>query len=186
MTTHRTIARPYAKATFEQALVHAQLKQWHSILFVLAKAVENKTFSKTISNPSFPASQKFRWLSDICKGALPDLDRALRNNVDDFIKLLLAYKRLFILPDVLNAYQQLLYQHEKILIVCISSAFSLSASHKNRLDIVLKKYFNTAVEVHYKVDRSLIGGLVIQAENLLIDASIKNQLKRLKYHLIQR
>ena len=185
MMINHTIARPYAKAVLEQALAHAQRGEWYNVLFILTKTIENKTFSQTINNPIFSSDQKLKWLSNIYKKTLPKLNKTLAHHVDNFIKLLLAHKRLFILPDVLEIYQQLLYAYEKISIIYISSAFSLSMTQKEKLEATLKKYFNGTVKIHYTVNRSLIGGLIIQSKDLLIDASIKNQLKRLKYHLIQ-
>jgi len=185
MMINHTIARPYAKAVLEQALAPAQLDEWYRVLFVLAKTIENKTFSQAINNPSFSSDQKLKWLSNIYKKTLPKLNKTLSHTVDNFIKLLLAHKRLFILPGVLEVYQQLVYAHKKISIIHIRSAFSLSAGQKEKLELALKTYFNSTVNIHYTVNRSLIGGLIIQSKDLLIDASIKNQLKRLKYHLIQ-
>ena len=185
MMINLTIARPYAKAVLEQALAHAQTNEWYRILFILAVTVKNKTFSQVIGNPSFSFNQKLKWLSDMCQKALPKLSKTLNQDIRNFIQLLLEHKRLLIVPDVLNTYQQLLYTHEKISIVYVSSAFNLSISQKENLAIVLKKYFSGTLKIYYTVNRCLIGGLIIQSNDLLIDASIKNQLKRLKYHLIQ-
>lgn len=185
MMINHTIARPYAKAVLEQALAHAQLDEWYKILFILAKTIEDKIFSRAINNPSFSFDQKLKWLKSIYKKILPNVNKTLTDHVDNFIKLLLAHKHLFILPDLLESYQQLVYQHKKISIIYISSAFSLSILQKEKLEIALKKYFNSGIKIQYTINRSLIGGLIIQSKDLLIDASIKNQLKRLKYHLIQ-
>jgi F-type H+-transporting ATPase subunit delta len=185
MTVHQTIARPYAKAIFEDALMHAQIKGWFQVLSVLAKIIEDKTFTTMIGNPSFSNDQMFQYLSSIYNKVLPTLDKTLSARVGNFIKLLLRYKRLVILPYLLEAYQKLCYRHEKVLIVYVTSAFNLSSVQKQALAAALKKYFNMSVEIHYKINASLIGGLIIQSDELLIDGSIKNQLNRLKYQLIQ-
>ena len=49
----------------------------------------------------------------------------------------------------------------------------------------LSENFTSKIKLEYKYDPTLIGGLIIQVESIMIDTSIKNRLKRLEQSIIE-
>jgi F-type H+-transporting ATPase subunit delta len=183
MSTLRTIARPYSKAVFEQALANKQLEPWLNVLNVLAHSVQNKYFSAVIHNPKFTDALLCTCLLDLCQPLVKPKKHGLKRQLTNFINLLIANKRIAILPHVFECYQQLLRQHHAIAAVKITSAFTLSRRQRKKLETVLINYLQQHLDVDYFIDQSLIGGVIIHTSTVLIDSSIKNQLARL-YHTL--
>ena len=44
----------------------------------------------------------------------------------------------------------------------------------------ISKNINRSIQLNYKIDESLIGGVIIQIGSLMIDTSIKNKLQKYK------
>ncbi|MDO5036761.1 MAG: F0F1 ATP synthase subunit delta [Tissierellia bacterium] len=111
---------------------------------------------------------------------------SLSREVLNFLYVLIDKKRLNILGDILEVYRDLVYEEEAIEQIEIRSAIDLSqekihdlvrayAPHKRPDQLVIKT----------QVDPDLIGGLVIQVGNQVLDLSILGQLKALEKQMKQ-
>ena len=60
----------------------------------------------------------------------------------------------------------------------------MSSSELENIQKELSENFTSKIILEYKYDPSLIGGLIIQVGSIMIDASIKNQLKKLEIKMI--
>jgi F-type H+-transporting ATPase subunit delta len=69
--------------------------------------------------------------------------------------------------------------HEKTMDVEISSAFEVTQSEKESLSQALNTKLQREINLETSVDKSLLGGVVIKAEDTVIDDSVRGKLQKL-------
>ncbi|KTD18707.1 ATP synthase F1 subunit delta [Legionella lansingensis] len=170
-----TIARPYAKAIFEHALAVNKLGQWSEILHILALSVMNEDALPFITNPATTEAQQIELLLAPFAKVARDEIKAIEN----LVSLLATNKRLTSLPDIKALFEALRAEQEKTLVVKVRSFSELSAAQEEQLKKSLSERLKRAVTLKVIIDKSLLGGAVIQAGDLVIDRSVREQLDRL-------
>ncbi|ASQ44618.1 F0F1 ATP synthase subunit delta [Legionella clemsonensis] len=170
-----TIARPYAKALFEYALAVNKLSKWSEILQVLAVSVMNEAAIQFITNPETTEEQHQELLMTPFVNSTNNELKAIEN----LVSLLASNKRLLLLPDIKVLFEALRAEQEKTLIVKVRSFYELSEAQKEQLKQSLRQRLKREVTLEVNIDKSLLGGAVIQAGDLVIDGSVQEQLKRL-------
>ena len=102
-----------------------------------------------------------------------------------FLGFLAKKGRLFFLSKILDSFLNLVSVGKGELKVNLFSAKELSNQELELIQKDLSKHFGSSIKINYKFDPTLLGGLVIQAGSIMIDTSIKNQLKRLEKTMIE-
>ncbi|WKZ29303.1 MAG: ATP synthase F1 subunit delta [Patescibacteria group bacterium] len=111
-------------------------------------------------------------------------EKEVKRAVARFVELLAARHELELAPGVINAFEQEARKAEGIREISVASAEELSNSHKERLEKTFAKALGAKVEMRWKTEPDLIGGAVIRFDDILLDASLKGRLDRLKQQLI--
>lgn len=169
-----TIARPYAKAVFQFALEKNALEAWSKTLKQLAFIASDKTIKGLLSKPQSTVQQKAAIFASVSESKL---DEAATN----LLIQLAGNKRLEALPAISVLYEALLAEQQKTVDVNVTSAFTLNDAEVNKLLASLKvRLGGREVKIKTEVDKSLIGGVVVHAGDLVIDASVKGKLAKLK------
>lgn len=172
MSQLTTMARPYAKAAFATARDGNALEAWSEGLGTLAALVQHEKVAAFLGAPTTSSGQQAQTLIDLCGDAL---DKGVQN----FVLVLAANRRLKLLPEVRILFEQLKAEQERSVDVEVTSAFELDAEAETKLGQALKQRLQRDVKLSSKVDRSLIGGMVVRAGDLVIDASVRGKLKKL-------
>ena len=176
MAEASTIARPYAQAVFELASESKKLAEWSKKLAALSAVASDAQVSKLISNPNVIAAQLVDLIVSICADKL---DQEGKN----FVKTLAENGRLNVITEIANIFEVLKAEAEKTVKAEVISAFKLTAAQKTKLESALAKRLGCQVEVSASVDKSIIGGAIIRAGDLIIDGSVTSQLDRLTSEL---
>jgi len=167
-----TLARPYAKAAFEYALQAKQLALWSELLGFAAQVVSDESMQRLLTSPHLTKEDQQAAMIKVCSDKLND-------QTTNFIKLLAQNGRLVALPEIEVLFNFLRSEFEKTVDAKITSATELSDQQiiqiKEKLGIKLGRQVETSVEVN----ADLLGGLIIQAEDLVIDGSVRGQLAKL-------
>lgn len=172
------LARPYAQAAFEYAQEHQQLPQWQRCLHRLADYAKTDSVRKILRDPNFTARQ----LADIfIELGGKELDKAQIN----FIKQLAENRRLPILFEIAKLFEQYVNDSEKTMYADVYSVIELNDGFKNKLAETLQTRFGRKVILRSKIDPKLIGGLLIRANDVVIDNSIRSQLERMQQSLVE-
>ncbi|MCD6045225.1 MAG: atpH [Gammaproteobacteria bacterium] len=165
-------ARPYAKALYAKAKKDNRIAAVLLWLEPMALVVVDKTVAGLLSDPRVGAEK----IIDACIPALGDKVVASDKN---FLHLLAENKRMALLPAILALYQQLqLAQLNKVAVEVISSK-PLTEAQSLALQKTLEQKHRGPVDLSYRVDSSLLGGLVLRCGDMVIDGSIKSQLHQL-------
>ncbi len=177
------IPRRYAKALFEVALERKDSEKLYEIMQVLASAfTSNPALADTLANPFVADSDKASLLLNVVYGA--DTDGA-DATYSDFVKLLVRNKRVDMARAIAIAYISLYRKENSIYRVAIASAAPLGAPEKKRLEAIIAAHLGKGtMEYEYSVDPSLIGGFTVTVNSERLDASVSNQLKRLRLSLV--
>ena len=167
-----TIARPYAQAALSQAESEGKLAEWSEMLGFLADAVRNPTLTGVITNPRVGTAQLTDLLLSIADGRLSETGA-------NFVRLLVANDRTLALPQISEQFERRRADLEGRRHVDIVSAFEMDDAQREQLASAVARRLGRQVDVDVTVDKALIGGVIIRAGDLVIDASIRGRLAQL-------
>lgn len=176
MADRLTVARPYARAAFEQARAAGALGSWSGALGRAALAVSDERVRALFGSPKVTDAQLAELIAD---AAGSGLDAGGRN----LIRLLAENKRLPFLPEIAQIFDQFKAEAERVVDVSITSAAPMAEGEAAKLVAALEQRFDRKVRMQADVDPSLIGGALVRAGDLTIDGSVKARLTRLAHDL---
>ncbi|NBC46407.1 MAG: F0F1 ATP synthase subunit delta [Gammaproteobacteria bacterium] len=171
-----TIARPYAEAAFEVARASSALDTWSDALNRLAAIVADPQVASQIGNPNL--SDKA--LLDLIFGVAGE---GLSAEVQNLVRLLAENERLAVLPDLARLFDARKTAAQGVRHIQIRSAYALSDAEQDSLKGTLKGHFGADVELTVEQDPSLIGGLEVRADDVVIDGSVRGRLQQLANEL---
>ncbi len=104
----------------------------------------------------------------------------------DFIKLLEQNGRVDMARDIALAFISLYRKEHSIYRVDIASAAPMPEQQRKRLENVIAQHVGKGtMEYNYTTDPSLIGGFTVTVDSQRLDASVSNELQRLRRSLIK-
>jgi F-type H+-transporting ATPase subunit delta len=172
MAEQATLARPYSKAVFELAKSQHRLDAWSRVLELFAAVAAAPAVQQLLDSPELPDAVKAERLIRVCGDDVDDRGRAL-------INLLAANKRLDLIGDLREQFEELKAQEERVLDVEVVSAFPLSDEQSGMLRDALQRKFEREVNLTSRVDTALVGGALIRAGDTVIDGSVRGRLAKL-------
>ena len=176
MADKSTIARPYAKAAFEEARERKKLGPWSQALRTAAAVVGDPRVEDLIGNPRVTPPELAALVIEI---AGPQLEEEGRN----FVRTLADNRRLALLPEISARFEELKAEAEGIVDVTVTSAAPLDDSQRDKLAAALERRLGRSVRLQCVTDPALIGGAVLRAGDLVIDGSLRARLERIAYEL---
>jgi F-type H+-transporting ATPase subunit delta len=94
----------------------------------------------------------------------------------NFVRILVDNQRLLLLPEIVALFEVLRAEAEKTVNVVVDSAFELSASQQEKIISSLKARMGREIKLVCKVNKELLGGVVIRAGDKVIDGSARTRL----------
>ena len=101
-----------------------------------------------------------------------------------FLKLLITNKREGYLKDITRNFHETYRKEAGYKAAKLISAFEIDPATLEQFRALIRKLYNTEVDLTCKVDSKLIGGFILQVEDQQIDASVAAKLKKLKRELL--
>ncbi|MDZ7958968.1 MAG: ATP synthase F1 subunit delta [Aulosira sp. DedQUE10] len=172
------VAQPYAQALMSIAKSQNLTEQFGEDARALVNLLNNSApLQNLIDNPFIQPERKKAVLTQILgDNANPSLRK--------FLLLLVDKRRIFFLEAILQQYLSLLRQLNQTVLAEVTSAVPLTEAQQQAvIDKVLAITNARQVELETKIDRDLIGGLIIKVGSQVIDASLRGQLRRLSLRL---
>ena len=168
--------RMYARALFEAAQGDAKTEQVREELDNLVASIEEvPELRAVLENPEIDAQAKAAILGDI----LGQGDQLVSN----FLKLLAEKGRSGEVEEIAHEYGALVDAEQRVLNVELTTAIELSDDEASELVRKIQEASGHTVEATRSVDPELIGGIVLQAGSLRVDASVRGRLQRLRHEL---
>ena len=172
------VARPYAKAVFEDAKSKDTLDKWQKTLLILKEVIQQPEVEAIIETPEASLEQK----KEFFLGFAASED--IKSELENFIRILLEKKRIAVLAEIADIFGELFELHHERLQVVVNSYSKLNDLQIEKLKQSLGKRFNKKIEIHNEIDESLLGGVVINAGDVVIDMSVTSQLKNMVNKLV--
>ncbi|MFQ6016851.1 MAG: F0F1 ATP synthase subunit delta [Kiloniellaceae bacterium] len=169
------LAGRYASALLELADEKKELDTVAEDLRGLKAAVsESEDLRRLIRSPLFSREQQGRAIAAVLdKGGAGELTCR-------FVGVVAQNRRLFALPQMIDAYLTELARRRGEVTARVTSAVELSDRQRHALVNALKSAIGAKVQVDVTVDRDLIGGLVVKVGSRMVDSSLRSKLQRLK------
>jgi F-type H+-transporting ATPase subunit delta len=167
-----TIARPYAAAAFAVASAKKALPAWETFLQSAASITQDDSVRQLFLNPTGKQTGLVDLYLDLLK---PQLDSEKTN----FLRILAENSRLNVLPQIAQLYGEARTEAEKKITVTVTSAVELEKSYEAKLVKALTKRLEREVYLQTEVDKTLLGGVIVRAGDIVIDGSIRGKLLRL-------
>ena len=167
------IARVYASALFGAAKGKGKLDAIREQLGAFADAIaENREMQIFLFSPYFSSAEKEEGL----KRAVADAETELLN----FLLLLIEKHRMPVIFRIRRQYDALWAKENKRLGVTVTSAVELDPEIAERIGKEIEEQTGNKVELQSQVDPDILGGLVVQVGNMVLDTSIRNRLEKLR------
>lgn len=176
MAEKTTLARPYALAAFKQAQDEGKLDEWSTMLQFWSAVVRDPTMAGIVSHPRIDTERLTRLLFDIDEGKLSATGK-------NFLRVLVEHRRLSLLPEIATLFERQRAEFEQRREVEVLTAYRLQTKHQEAIKDAMKKRLGQEVELSVQIDRSLIGGVIIRAGDMVIDASLRGRISRLELNL---
>ncbi|MBI1731185.1 MAG: F0F1 ATP synthase subunit delta [Gammaproteobacteria bacterium] len=165
-----TLARPYARAAFEQARSEGKLREWSDQLALLSVIAADPLMRRVIRNPRISAQQLAGLVADLIPGRFTPTGR-------NFVGLLVDAGRLDVAPEIRRQFEQRRLLAESRADVEVIAAFELDDEQRNRIRDLMQRRLGREVTLSATVDQSLIGGAIIRTGDYVIDASVRGRLR---------
>ncbi|SFB15864.1 F-type H+-transporting ATPase subunit delta [Acetitomaculum ruminis DSM 5522] len=173
----KLVSTTYGDALFELALDENQLDALYEEVTAVVQALEdNPELIKLLNHPNIDKEEKIKVVENVFEGRVSKYLIGL-------IDIVVEKEHSAEIVDILNYFVAMYKEHKKIGIAYVTTAVELRAEQKESL---VKKLLDTTsyvkFEVHYKVDETLIGGMIIRINDKVVDSSIRTKL----YELTQK
>jgi F-type H+-transporting ATPase subunit delta len=174
----RAVAQRYARALVDTVLELGSAERLKGELASFAELVNESADLRTyLASPAVARPSKQAVIERLV--ARLGASRTLRN----FLFVLVDNRRTNLLPQIRQAFDELLYARQGIAEAHVRSARELSATEKQDLQRALERLAGKTVESRYELDPALIAGAVVRIGSTIYDGSVRAQLNRLRTRL---
>lgn len=174
------VAKRYAKALYWTAKEKGQVDQILSQLRALSGAVKSdKQLSAGLLSPLISAEEKV-------KAVQSGLSGKVSPEVLQFMILLAEKKRLGSLPEIAEAFLQMVDADNNVTRGTVRAAHAISADSLKKLEQNIEAVTGKKVILNFEKDPNLLGGLSAQVAGWTFDDSIESHLTRMSEELNRR
>ena len=164
---------------FEAAEENGRLKQVSEELADFAAAVRDvPELRAALRNPQLDPGTKVAVLDELLGGS----DELIRN----FLRLVAEKGRIGQIEEIAREFDRLMAREERRLNVELTTARELSDDEARDLLQQIEESSGRKIEATRQVDPSLIGGFVLQAGSMRVDASVRGRIEGLRHELVRR
>lgn len=164
----------YARALYlladEKNILESVRKDMDTIIQLM---LENKEIEELLDHPVIKSSKKQQILHDIFKDNVSD-------ETMSFINLTIKNRREKHLKNICRDFISTYKKKRGIRTAVLTTSFSLSRTHEEKIKKQIENAFKSPVELDTKVDKSIIGGMLIQVDDKQLDLSVARQIQELK------
>jgi F-type H+-transporting ATPase subunit delta len=172
------VARVYAEALFDVAREKGKLDEIGEQLDEFVDALEgDRDLQVFFFSPYFSSAEKVEGLKRAIDGADPELV--------NFLELLIEKNRMTEIFRIRRQFEQLWKQENKRIDVTVTSAVELDPAVVEKIGEEIERQTGRKVELASRVDDEILGGIVLQVGNMVLDASIRSRLEKLRKSVAQ-
>jgi F-type H+-transporting ATPase subunit delta len=171
-------ARVYAEALFDVAKEKGKLDTVVEQLGQFADALDSdRELQVFFFSPYFSSAEKSEGLERALSGAEPELV--------NFLELLIEKQRMPEIFRIRRELEELWKRENRRIDVTVTSAVELDPEVVGKIGGEIEKQTGQKVELASRVDEDILGGIVLQVGNMVLDASIRSRLEKLRKSVAQ-
>ena len=176
----KIVAKVYGDALFDLAVENNELDLIAEEIQVLKDTLaENPELLQFLNHPKISNEDKISSIEEIFKGKFSD-------TTVGFLVIVVTKGRYNELPAIINYFLEAVREYRKIGKASVTSASELTVEQKQKIE---KKLLDSTEYVEfimdYKIDPSIIGGLIIRIGDRVVDSSIKSKIEMMKKDLMK-
>ena len=172
------IARVYSKALFGVAKDSGKLDKIHEQLGEIADAIaSDRDLQVFFFSPYFSSQEKRNGIEKAISGAEDELI--------NFLELLAEKHRMPAIFRIRQSFDDLYAVENKRLEVTLTSAVELDKKVVEKVGAEVERQTSRGIDMNTEVDEEILGGLVLQVGNRVLDASVRGRLEKLRKEVAQ-
>ena len=162
----KLVSKVYGEALFEVAVDHGNAIRLMNETAELQKILEdNPDFDKLMKHPGIPKQEKLSMVEKVFRGRVSD-------DLTEFLKIVVTKERYGSLKAIFAYFTELVRESEKMGTAYVSTAVELTKEQKQAVrEKLLATTSYQSFDVYYRVDPTLIGGMVIRVGDRVVDSS---------------
>ncbi|MDE6149112.1 MAG: ATP synthase F1 subunit delta [Ruminococcus sp.] len=169
-----TLEMVYASALFELCIENGSLSEIFDEMSQVKNIFsENEEYLKLLSSPLISEEDKHEVLEKTFGGKLDDM-------FFDFLCVICDKGRIGFFSGIFSEFKELYNKHMNILEVTVVTSQPMSDKIKGKLIDKLSGSSGKKILLDERVDKSLLGGIILRYDNTEIDSSVKGKLDQLK------
>lgn len=174
------IGRRYGKALFEAAVKQDNLPEIYHDLRELRKIFLNiDDLGNILTDARLEPDEK----DDIFDVLLPHFDGL----VGDFLRVVYEYQRADALVLIINEFERRYDDYRGVVYGTATTVQPLTADQKSKLEAKFAEIFGVQeVRLDNKIDPSIIGGVIVEANHRVVDGSLRKQYEKLRQALLEK
>lgn len=173
-----SIVKRYAKAMVELAMENNNSSIWLKNFDDAHTFLSNRDLFSFLTSPQVPQMEKFKSIDTLMK----DYDKLFKN----FLKVLISRNQINLFQNIKEDFINQVQSSTGKISATITSAVKISDSQRKLIIQNICKIFDVnKVDVHEQIDQKILGGLIINVGDTVIDISTSNKLENLKKHLLK-
>ncbi len=133
---------------------------------------ENEGFAELLSSPAIALSERLNIIDKTFSG--------LYEYAVSFLKLICENRLVTSFCDCVEEYKALLSDVKKVSYAKVTSAVELTEKEKEALTAKIQNMCKNTVNLEMVVDSTILGGMIVEVDGKVIDASIKRRLSDIK------
>lgn len=163
----------YAKALLSLASDQNTVDAVNNDMKLIADSIaDNNELNEMLQSPVINSTIK--------KSALLEVFKNISTSSINLIETLIINKRLNLLGDVANKYNELYDQLKGIQVADVTTAVPLTDELKNKVLVKIKELTGKEATIKSHIDASILGGFILRVGDIQYNASIANKLNKLK------
>jgi len=171
-------ARVYAEALFDVAKDKGRLDEVGAGLGQFATALDaERELQVFFFSPHFSSAEKVEGLGRALSGAEPELV--------NFLELLVEKGRMTELFRIRREFETMWKRERRQIDVTVTSAAELDPAVVEKIGAEIERQTGQEVDLASRVDEEILGGIVLQVGNMVLDASIRSRLEKLRKSVAQ-
>lgn len=178
----KLVSKTYGEALYEVAMesgVDRAVSLMEEIRCVEQIRKENPKFDELMQHPGIPKQEKLQVMENVFRGKVSD-------ELAGLLEVVISKERYGDLSAIFAYFTARVKEACGIGTAIVSAAVELDQAQKKAVEEkLLKTSGYQKMEMHYEVDASLIGGMVIRINDRVVDSSVRTKLNGLTKQLLQ-
>jgi F-type H+-transporting ATPase subunit delta len=164
----------YANAMFEVARAEGVLAEVENELFGFAQAFKaNDELRSTLTDAAMPSERKKGVIDDLFENSISPVSASL-------VSFVVSIGRARDLPDIIDRLVERAAAEKDKAVAEVRSAIALTEEQRSRLATALGQATGKQIEVKVVVDPAVLGGIVAQIGDQVIDGTVRTRLDQLR------